>query len=209
MITGFQLVIRAIVCSVLTFLIFWGFGKYHGQHGVDLEGNGTILFLSAVGLTCLLWLFFFGISFVHWFSDAVGGFLFNSDAGVEYQPEFSVAEARVKEKNFEEAIFEFRKGIQQFPEELRPHLRIADILIFEYRDFRNALEELKVASEKAKTAEGFAHVNFRLCEIYLEHWKDMRSAMLCLHDIQRKFPGTPQASAAMERAKKLIESRQA
>jgi len=130
-----------------------------------------------------------------------------SDASFEYHPDYSVAEARVKEGNYEEAIIAFQKYMEQFPHEITPHIRIADIQMDHFNNLDGAISELKIALTKAKSADGFSIASFRLADLYLNQRHDSRAAMDCFHDVQRQFPGTRQAAAAFQRAERLIKTK--
>src|ERR1041385_4829916 len=48
---------------------------------------------------------------------------------VRVVPEYSIAEARLKEGKFAEAIAEYRKGLEQYPDDAVGHVRIAEIYV--------------------------------------------------------------------------------
>src|SRR5580698_10290608 len=57
-----------------------------------------------------------------------------SDDSSKIIPEYSVAEARVNTGKYPEAIEEYRKVINKHPDDMYPHLRIADIALKHLQD---------------------------------------------------------------------------
>ena len=71
-------------------------------------------------------------------------------------PEYSVAEARVNTGRYTEAIEEYRKVIGKHPDDMYPHLRIADIALKHLQDATTAEAELLAAFAKANGEDSAA-----------------------------------------------------
>ena len=127
-----------------------------------------------------------------------------SDSSFEVRPQYSIAEARIREGRYAEAIEAFRDYAVQYPEEIIPHMRIADLQIERFGNAEAAIAELKAAIPKAKGADAVSFLNHRLADLYLQHRKDRSAALECLRDIQRHYPKTRQAKTALERAERLL-----
>lgn len=194
--------LRVIVCIVVT-IVLWRIG---GGSANLREAGGSLLILPLSIFVAIVWFVLVGIPFAGWFGEKFGGMLWTSGDGSEVHPEYSIPEARVKQGRYQEAIEGFREYIVKYPLEIAPHLRIADIHLFHLNDPQTAMVELQTAIPKAQTPEAFAMANFRLSELYLQHAGDTHSALECLKQIQHRHPGTKQAGAALERAKKLIQA---
>jgi len=191
-----QLVARLALCGILTALIWWLGG------GFSPAAVPLVLFLL-VPFIGLVWIILLARPLADWFGERAGR-LFWSDAGVEVQPQYSLAEARAKHGEYPEAIEAYRDYIVKYPKEMLPHMRIADIQLDHFSNAGAAMEEIRLGLAKAQTAQAFAVANFRLAELYMRHRNDAAAALECLQDVQRRFPGTKQAQAAIQRAQRLI-----
>ena len=127
-----------------------------------------------------------------------------SDENFEVRPQYSIAEARVNEGRYEEAIEAFRDYVAQYPEEIIPHVRIADLQLQQFGNVEAAITEFKTALPKAHGADAVSFLNHRLADLYLQH-RDRAAALECFREIQRRFPKTRQSKTALERAEKLLK----
>jgi hypothetical protein len=192
----FHGVARFLTCMVATILIY----RLCGTTGDDGPSKALnfILLLPVI----LMWIWVVGRPFANWMGEQVGSFLYTGDGGCEIAPQYSIAEARVREGNYEAAIHRYREYIEQYPKEVMPHFQIAEIQSQHFNHADLAILELKQAVPKAQTVEAFALINFRLADLL--EGGDPHAALECLHAIQRQYPHTRQAKAAMERANRLI-----
>ncbi len=173
---------------------------------------GTIWVMSRLdGLSLLFGLLLCGVLAVIWASPIAS--LFGGLAGSLYMPsgegmmvyrEYSIAEARVKQGLYADAIAEFQKYKAEDPAGLTPYLRISDLLVDHFDDYPAAVAELRSAIPIAKSKEAFSLVQFRLADLLVKSSYDPKAALECLHEVQRRFPGTRQAQVAQERAAYLI-----
>ncbi len=145
-------------------------------------------------------------------AEGIGTFVGNSlwmpsDASIELRPQYSIAEARVREGHYEEAIEAFRGYAAQYPDEIIPHVRIADLQLQQFGNVEEAIAEFKTALPKARGADAISFLNHRLADLYLQHRNDPTAALDCFREIQRRFPKTRQSKTALERAEKLLKEK--
>src|ERR1035438_707317 len=86
--------------------------------------------------------FIVGFPLLRKIADQAFSFYTPSDDSSKIMPEYSVAEARVNTGKYPEAIEEYRKVITKHPDDMYPHLRIADIALKHLQDAKTAETEL-------------------------------------------------------------------
>src|SRR5664279_3670379 len=101
--------------------------------------------LALCGIVAFL---IFGFPLLRKIGDKVSGFYMPSDSSFRIMPEYSLAEARVKKGQYQEAVDEYRKVIVEHPDDIHPHLRIADLALNHLNDVK--LAELEFTSALAK-----------------------------------------------------------
>jgi len=111
-------------------------------------------------------------------STAAFSFYSPSDDSSQIVPEYSIAEARVNTGKYPEAIEEYRKVIVRHPDDMYPHLRIAEIALKHLQDAKTAETDLLVALTKAKGQDSAALAVGRLADLYQHtlldpaaHWR--------------------------------------
>ena len=169
---------------------------------VRLEGAGLLLGLFLCCILAMLW----APLCAGLFAEVFHGIYSPSADSVELYREYSIAEARVKQGLYREAIAEFEKYKADDPKGLTPYLRIADILVAQFQDYPAAIEQLRGALAQTVSVDAFAHIQFRMADLLVKGNYDPRAALECLQAVQRKCHGTKYAAMAEERAKFLIDS---
>ncbi len=169
-----------------------------------LQGIGIIAGLGMIGVLGVLWAGPLATAV----GGATGGLWLPSDDNFEVRPQYSIAEARLREGQYEEAIEVYRKYMELYPNEVTPHLRIADLQLVPFNNPDAAMEELKQAIHKSQTVETFSQIHFRLAELYVTHGNRVSDALHSMREIQRCYPKTKQASVALERAGNLLKLQQ-
>jgi len=167
-----------------------------------LQGVGMMGGLLLCGILGVMW----GGTLAGLFAEMVHDAFSPSAESCNIYREYSIAEARVKQGLFREAIAEFEKYKLEDPEGLTPYLRIADLLEDKFQDYPAAIAQLRSALPLAHSPKTFSLVQFRLADLLARANDDPRAALECLHEVQRKHPGTPQAAKAEERARYLLET---
>lgn len=114
-------------------------------------------------------------------------------------PEYSVAEAQLKKGNYKEAVDEYRKVILEYPDDIYPHLRIAELAVKHLNDLKLAELELLSAMGKAKGEDSTALAAGRLADFYQDTLQDPARALEVMKQLRKKIPGTKQAGLAEER----------
>jgi tetratricopeptide (TPR) repeat protein len=170
----------------------------------QMSAAGQLGNLALCVLLAILAIFIIGRPLVDWVGDMVGRIWMPGDSSFNWQPQYSIAEARVKEGLYQEAVASFRDYITQYPQEPTPHLRIADLQLKHLDDPQAARFELEVAVGKSRSGQTFAMANFRLGELYISHLNDSKAALRCYHAVQSRYPKTKYARAAEERAQKIV-----
>lgn len=122
-----------------------------------------------------------------------------SDSNFRIMPEYSLAEARVKKGKYQEAIDEYRKVIAEHPDDIYPHLRIADLALNHLNDVKLAELELMSAFAKAKGEDTTALAAGRLADFYQHTLQEPARALDVMKQLREKIPNTKQAKLAEER----------
>lgn len=153
------------------------------------------------------------IMYRKWFSESadnlaagVTRLFWPGDASFRIVPEYSVAEARIKQGKYVEAIAEFRKVIEKHPGDVFPHVRIAEIHEQILQDPKAAEAELKTALTKPITDEAWAIVAHKLADLYQFTMKNPQLALDILREIRLRQPDSKHARLADERIASLVEA---
>jgi predicted negative regulator of RcsB-dependent stress response len=121
------------------------------------------------------------------------------DSNFQITPEYSTAEARVKSGKYQEAVDEYRQVIIEYPSDIYPHLRIAELAVKHLNDHALAELELLSALGKAKGEDSTALAAGRLADLYQNTLQDPVRALEVMKQLREKIPGTKQARLAEER----------
>lgn len=116
--------------------------------------------------------------------------------------EYSVAKSLAAQGKFEEAIEEFRRGLEKEPDSLMLRMEIAEIYARDIKDYRRAIFELEECLKiRLGPTQGGSVLN-RIADIYEVNLGDAETALTTLARIAEKWPGSKPA----DRAQKRIES---
>lgn len=186
--------IRLVVAIVIGILLF------------RFVGFSLFAPIAALIYGFVLWLLF-GVPLLQKAGETAG-LLFNpNDSNFRIMPEYSVAEARVKKGKYQEAIDEYRKVIAEHPDDIYPHLRIADLALNHLNDVKLAELELMSAFAKAKGEDTTALAAGRLADFYQHTLREPARALDVMKQLREKIPNTKQAKLAEERIAALEELR--
>lgn len=154
----------------------------------------------ALFIFCGLGAFFiFGLPLVRKIGEKSSGLFMPSDADIRIAPEYSVAEARVNAGKYQEAVDEYRKVAVEHPDDIYPHLRIADLMLKHLNDTKTAELELLSAFTKANGEYTTSLAAGRLSDFYQLTLHDPARALEVMKQLRVKIPGTKQAKLAEER----------
>lgn len=188
-------------------IVWWGRHWLVGIKDVYEAGNpyavmdAFLKFIAIAGLLLALFLF----DLVLGVGNRVAGFIFPEVDDVEVRPQYSRAEARASEGHYEEAIAEFRKVIEEYPDDVNAHVRIAEILCRHFQRYDDGIAEIRIALEKDIKPEQWAFLSNRLADIHVEYRRDFVAAREALQEILIKLPDTKYAAKARERVLALNE----
>ncbi len=118
--------------------------------------------------------------------------------------EYSVARSFAAQGEFEEAIQEYRRGLEKDPENVMLRLEIAEILCRDMKEYRRAISELEECLKVRLGETQGASVLNRIADIYEINLGDEEAALATLRKIAQNWPGTKVA----QRARQRIESMQ-
>jgi outer membrane protein assembly factor BamD (BamD/ComL family) len=156
--------------------------------------------LLALFILCGIGAFFiFGLPLLHKIGGKSAGLFMPSDANIRIDPEYSVAEARVNEGKYQEAVDEYRKVVVEHPTDIYPHLRVADLMLKHFNDAKTAELELLSAFTKANGEYTTTLAAGRLADLYQLTLHEPARALEVMKQLREKIPGTKQAKLAEER----------
>jgi tetratricopeptide (TPR) repeat protein len=130
------------------------------------------------------------------------------DVAPEIRPFYSIARARQKRGNYEEAIAEVRKQLERFPEDYEGWMLLAELYGTNLKDnlsAQNCLEE--ILRQKGHAPRNVVYTLNRSADWYLEHAADRDSARGSLEEIIRRFPGSEYAHTAAQRIAHLTSDK--
>ena len=174
--------------------------------GVVMAVIAGVLTLKSRGLEINIFngviaLIFWGIIIAAgWYLYYVLANLYLSRTGSRYEEGYSQAKAYIFKKQYNKAILEYRKAIQQDPADYEPHYRLAELLEF-LGHYESAVVELQLALKKTGLKEVEGHILHHLAEIYFEKIKDAVKAKHYLNKVAREYGDTK----AGERARMQLE----
>ena len=167
-------------------------------------GSGIVLPIIGAFYGLILFLLF-GFPLLQRVGDTASRLFVPDDAHFRIVPEYSVAEARVKEGKYQEAIHEYRKVIAEYPDDVYPHVRIADLALTHLKDTKLAELELLSAVAKAQGEDTTAIVAGRLADLYQFTLQQPQRALEVMEQLCAKLPGSKAAVLAEERIRTLRE----
>jgi tetratricopeptide (TPR) repeat protein len=166
-----------------------------------VSGFGEAMILVGIlGIIGIMLFLIFGLPLIHKFAEHFSAGLIGSGTGSRIVPQYSTAEARVKAGKYADAIAEFRKVLEKFPDDVLAHVRIADL----YVEFLNQpkLAEAELLAARAKEKDALLVAN-RLADLYQFKMQQPVRAIAILREFQARWPETREAGSAEERIKIL------
>jgi tetratricopeptide (TPR) repeat protein len=187
----------AIALGVGIPLFRWAGRTMNAGAGLDFGAAFTIV--GALLFYALVLLLLFGRSIMEFVARKFENLYVGRDDDFRIVSEYSTAEARVKKGKYQEAIDEYRKVILEYPEDIYPHLRIAELAIKHLNDLKLAELDLLSALAKAKGEDSTALAAGRLADFYQHTLQDPARALEVMKQLREKIPGTKQSKLAEER----------
>lgn len=171
--------------------------NYLGALGHAMIIVGALVFIG------LVLFFVVGLPLLRRLGERSVGALYNPDDGTPARPEYSIAEARVKAGRYEDAVAEYRKVIERYPDDIYAHIRIADLAVQHLRDPNLAEAELTSALAKASAEDGIVLAAHRLADFYQHTRQDASRAIEVMRQLQTRLPQTQHALGAQQRIETL------
>jgi len=131
-------------------------------------------------------------------SEKLLGSVFGERAG-KITREYSKAKGLAAQGRFEEAIEEFRRGLEKEPDNVMLRLEIAEIYSREMKDYRGAISELEECLKLNLGETQGASILNRMADLYEINLGDTEAAVAALRTIRERWPGTRLAERAQER----------
>lgn len=192
--------IRIVIALGVGIPLFrWATGTMGGGEGLGLNFGAAFAIVGAVLLYAVVLLLLFGRSIMESVANRFEALYLGHDDNFQIVPEYSTAEARVKKGRYQEAIDEYRNVIAEYPDDIYPHLRIAELATKHLNDVKLAELELLSAMGKAKGEDSTALAAGRLADLYQMTLQDPARALEVMKQLREKIPGTKQAKLAEER----------
>jgi tetratricopeptide (TPR) repeat protein len=117
--------------------------------------------------------------------------------------DYSRAKWLVTQERFSEAVEEFRKALEDEPDNISVRMEIAEILSRDLKDFGRAVSEFETCLElRVSEAQGAIILN-RIADIREENLSDADAAIRTLRRIGERWPASKAAERAEERIRTL------
>jgi tetratricopeptide (TPR) repeat protein len=113
--------------------------------------------------------------------------------------DYSKARWLVTQERFEEAIEEFRRDLEEEPENIALRMEIAEILSRDMEDFHQAISEMEECLNFPVGEAQAASILNRIADIHETNLGDPRTAIAALSRIAQDRPGTKAAARAYQR----------
>jgi hypothetical protein len=194
------------IAQVLRWLLAVGVGFFLFRWAISVVNSGEGLRFDLafeIVIALLFYGFFlfllFGRSVISKVADRFSGLYWPSDDQLRVIPEYSIAEARVKQGQYLEAVGEYHKVIEQHSDDIYAHLRIASLAVDHLHDPKLAEMELLSAVSKAEGKDTSALAAGRLADLYQVTLQDPAGALAVMKQLRDKIPDTKQEKLAEER----------
>jgi predicted negative regulator of RcsB-dependent stress response len=145
----------------------------------------------------------FGVSFIQRVGKQASQLYMPGDENFQVPPQYSVAEARVKEGKYREAVAEYRQVIEKFPADVYAHVRISELAIEHLHDLELAETELLAAQAKAVQEDAVALTAHRLADLYQHQLNSPQRGLDVLLSVQGRLTSTKHVKLTGERIESL------
>ncbi len=195
-----SVVIRIVIALGVGIPLFrWAAGTMNSGQGLGLNFGAAFAIVGALLFYAVVLLLLFGRSIMESVANKFESLYIGHDDNFRIMPEYSTAEARVKSGKYQEAVNEYRQVIAEYPDDIYPHLRIAELAVKHLNDLKLAELELLSALGKATGEDSTALAAGRLADFYQLALQDPARALEVMKQLREKIPGTKQARLAEER----------
>lgn len=189
------LVIRICVITLVLLVIalIWNFVK-------DAGDGMKLVFVLALGLAGGL----LAVKYlIPWLGDMMGEAVYSSGEKVE-QDHMTKAAARIAQGDYQGAIEQYEKMLDEKPDDPFPVAEIAKIHAERLHDPQAALQVLEEhLQSKDWPVDDAAFIMFRIADVHLTHRHDFETARDMLEQIIGNFPNTRHSANAHHRMSEL------
>jgi TolA-binding protein len=194
---------RMLFKWILTFIIlgFFGFAVFK-QVGFSVAGAYVVPFVCVlIGvIMSVIWAPHIGTLIAKPLTSMFDG----GDMAPEPQPLYSIAVARRKRGQYQEAIYHIQEQLEKFPHDAVGQMLLAEIQADDLKDLQAAEITVNRFSDQSGHAPGaVAMALHQLADWRLKYAQDIDSAMEALQRIVDRYPNTEQAQVAAQRISHL------
>jgi tetratricopeptide (TPR) repeat protein len=130
------------------------------------------------------------------------------ERGAKITRDYSKARSLAAQGKFEEAIEEFRRGLENDPENVMLRMEIAEIHGREMKDFRQAISELEECLKLPLGETQGASILNRIADLYETNLGEVEAAIATLTRIIENWPSTKLAWRDQQRIEGIRQGKQ-
>lgn len=188
-------VVTAIVVGGMVLLVNRMFKPSGGVLG-GLPAAFTIVLGAAVGglILAILWM----SSITTWLSNPITRLFYDNQQEIEPEPLYSIAQARRKKGHYIEAVEAVEQQLEQFPNDLKGTLMLAEIQAVDLHDLEAAEETLETLISTSTVASGVVALN-QMADWRLGLGKNLEGTREALERIRELYPDSEAAYMAGQR----------
>lgn len=168
----------------------------------DVDASRIVLLFGSVVLVGAFTGILFVLMIMPAIGDAIGNFFFQPNARAE-KDAHSDAQAALARGDYETAVEEYRKVVEQDPTDTLSYSEIAKISCEHLQDAAAAAEVLEQALERKWPPDDAAFLSARLVDVYWKFQHDAPRARALLLQIIETMPGSRHAANAQHRLQEI------
>jgi tetratricopeptide (TPR) repeat protein len=168
------------------------------QRDVNVDGTKIILLFGCIILIAVTIGGIIAVWVIPMVGEFIGNFFFNPNQQIEKSPH-SDALAKIAQGDYEGAIEEYRKNLEQDPEDMHAFSEIIHIYCDKLHDHDAAEHFLEEALKNEWPPEQGAFIASRLVDVYWNHRRDASRARHVLMQIAESMPDTRHSANAIHR----------
>jgi len=193
-------VAASIVLLHGTVLFVWSIQGVGERGGIVGQFGQAVLTVGSVATCGLMLAIIWGSVLGALPAKLLGSLYDGGSQRVERRPAYSIAEARCKRGQYEEAIAEIQRQLAEFPGDLTGTLLLAEIQAGHLHDLASAVDTLETLIQNRGQPPGDVAVALnRLADLHLRYAFDPEAARAALERIGQRFPNSEPAHLAAQR----------
>ena len=200
-----SLCLRIAIAAIIGTFLLRSAGRIYNNAGAwDLGAAMEILGIALVFGAVLFLLI--GIPLLQQLGEKTTHLFMPTDENFPVVPQYSVAEARVKEGKYQEAVEEYRKVIVEHPDDVYPHIRISELAVEHMHDLKLAETELLAGQAKAVQEDAVALIAHKLADLYQHQFHDPQRGLDVLLGVHGKLTNAKHVKRTGERIESMQQS---